>query len=169
MHKKMRIFHRYLGFFLGGIMAVYAISGIVLIFRKTDTFKIERQETIVLEQPTPTDKLGEALNIKNFEVEKEQNELVIFNGGTYNINTRTANITRKELPYVLDKITHLHKATSDRPLAFLNIFFGVSLFFFVFSSFWMFTPSSSIFKKGLYFSLAGLVLALLLIFVWSTW
>jgi len=165
MHKKMRIFHRYLGFFLGGIMAVYAISGIVLIFRKTDTFKIERQETIVLEQPTPTDKLGEALNIKNFEVEKEQNELVIFNGGTYNINTRTANITRKELPYVLDKITHLHKATSDRPLAFLNIFFGVSLFFFVFSSFWMFTPSSSIFKKGLYFSLAGLVLALLLIFV----
>ncbi len=161
----MRIFHRYLGFFLGGIMAVYAISGIVLIFRKTDTFKIERQETIVLEQPTPTDKLGEALNIKNFEVEKEQNELVIFNGGTYNINTRTANITRKELPYVLDKITHLHKATSDRPLAFLNIFFGVSLFFFVFSSFWMFTPSSSIFKKGLYFSLAGLVLALLLIFV----
>jgi len=165
MHKKMRIFHRYLGFFLGGIMAVYAISGIVLIFRKTDTFKIERQETFVLEQPTPTDKLGEALNIKNFEVEKEQNELVIFNGGTYNINTRTANITRKELPYVLDKITHLHKATSDRPLAFLNIFFGVSLFFFVFSSFWMFTPSSSIFKKGLYFSLAGLVLALLLIFV----
>lgn len=165
MHKKMRVFHRYLGFFLGGIMAVYAISGIVLIFRKTDTFKIVRQETVVLEQPTPTDKLGEALNIKNFEVEKEQNELVIFNGGSYNTNTQTANITRKELPYVLDKITHLHKATSDRPLAFLNIFFGVSLFFFVFSSFWMFTPSSSIFKKGLYFSLAGLVLALVLIFV----
>ena len=33
MNNKMRIFHRYLGFFLAGIMAVYALSGIVLIFR----------------------------------------------------------------------------------------------------------------------------------------
>lgn len=32
----MRVYHRYLGFFLAGIMAVYAISGVVLIFRDTD-------------------------------------------------------------------------------------------------------------------------------------
>ena len=37
--EKFREFHRYLGFFLAGIMAVYAFSGIVLTFRNTDTFK----------------------------------------------------------------------------------------------------------------------------------
>ncbi|MDP4686546.1 MAG: hypothetical protein NWS53_06580 [Salibacteraceae bacterium] len=161
----MRVFHRYLGFFLGGIMAVYAISGIVLIFRNNDTFKVETHEVIVLDNETPIEELGKALEIKRFEVEKTENNIVYFKEGTYDIATRTANITRVELPYALDKMTHLHKATSDRPLAFLNIFFGLSLFFFVVSSFWMFIPKSSIFKKGLYFSLAGLVLALVLIFV----
>lgn len=161
----MRVFHRYLGFFLGGIMAVYAISGIVLIFRNNDTFKVKTHEVIVLDNETPIEELGKALEIKRFEVEKTENNFVFFKEGTYDIDTRTASITRVELPYVLDKMTHLHKATSDRPLAFLNIFFGLSLFFFVVSSFWMFIPKSSIFKKGLYFSLAGLVLALVLIFV----
>ena len=32
-----RILHRYLGFFLAGIMMIYAVSGITLIFRNTDT------------------------------------------------------------------------------------------------------------------------------------
>lgn len=35
----MRIIHRYLGFFLAGIMAVYALSGIIMIFRDTDFLK----------------------------------------------------------------------------------------------------------------------------------
>lgn len=38
---KMRTYHRYLGFFLAGIMAMYSISGIVLIFRDTDFLKKE--------------------------------------------------------------------------------------------------------------------------------
>ena len=39
LNQKMRIWHRYLGFYLVGIMAIYALSGMILIFRKTDTFK----------------------------------------------------------------------------------------------------------------------------------
>jgi len=39
MNNKMRTYHRYLGFFLSGIMAVYAISGIILIFRDTEFLK----------------------------------------------------------------------------------------------------------------------------------
>ena len=35
----MRIIHRYLGFFLAGIMTVYALSGVLLIFRSTDFLK----------------------------------------------------------------------------------------------------------------------------------
>ena len=41
----------------------------------------------------------------------------------------------------------------------------IALMFFVISTFWMFLPSTDIFKKGLYFTLAGFVLALILLFV----
>ena len=44
----MRILHRYVGFFLAGIMSVYALSGIVLIFRDGDTFKSEIQHKVDL-------------------------------------------------------------------------------------------------------------------------
>ncbi len=40
---QMRVIHRYLGFFLVGIMAVYSLSGIVLIFRDTDFLKQENR------------------------------------------------------------------------------------------------------------------------------
>ena len=39
---KFRVYHRYLGFFLTGIMFVYALSGITLTFRNTDYFKQEK-------------------------------------------------------------------------------------------------------------------------------
>ena len=165
MNNKMRVFHRYLGFFLAGIMALYAISGIVLIFRDADFFHIVSEETIVLEEEVTIEELGEALDIRKFEVEKVEGDMVYFKDGTYNLSTRTAVVTVKELPYILDKMTHLHKAKSSNALAFLNIFFGIALLFFVFSAFWMYTPKTSIFKKGMYFALAGLVFALVLLFV----
>jgi len=62
-------------------------------------------------------------------------------------------------------MTDLHKATTDSPLFFLNIFFGASLLFFVLSSFWMFLPNTTVFKKGMIFTAAGLVLTLLMIFL----
>jgi hypothetical protein len=62
-------------------------------------------------------------------------------------------------------MTKMHKATTKDPLYYLNIFFGFSLLFFVVSSFWMFMPKTSIFRKGLYFTLAGLVLTLIMLFL----
>jgi hypothetical protein len=59
----------------------------------------------------------------------------------------------------------LHKATTQSPLYFLNLFFGGSLLFFALSSFWMYAPKMPIFKKGLYFALAGAALTVLMLFV----
>jgi hypothetical protein len=70
-----------------------------------------------------------------------------------------------ELPYVLDKMTHLHKASTEDPLYYLNIFFGFSLLFFVVSAFWMYMPNTSVFKRGLIFTAAGIILTLVLLFV----
>lgn len=161
----MRVLHRYLGFFLVGIMAVYAVSGIVLIFRDTDFLKNEIKVEKVIEPNIDKEELGKALKIKRLKVEKEEGDIYYFKDGTYNKSTGEAEYSEKELPFVLDKMTHLHKAKSSEPLFFLNIFFGLALLFFVISSFWMFLPKSSIFKKGLYFTLAGIVLTLILLFM----
>ena len=165
MQYKMRIYHRYLGFFLAGIMAVYALSGVLLIFRNTEFLKKDLVVERTLEGEIKPEELGSKLRIKNFEIQKEEGNIVYFNGGEFNKESGLATYTKKELPFVLKKMTDMHKATSDRPLFFLNIFFGASLLFFVISAFWMFLPSTSIFKKGLYFAAAGLALALLMIFI----
>ena len=161
----MRVLHRYLGFFLAGIMAVYAISGIVLIFRDTDFLKTAHTETIKIEPNVKNENIGKALEMRKYQFDREEGDMVYFKNGDYNRKTGVAHITSKELPYVLDKMCHLHKATTDDPLYWLNIFFGVSLLFFVLSAFWMYLPKTKVFKTGLLYSLAGLVLTLILLFI----
>jgi hypothetical protein len=161
----MRIYHRYLGYFLAGIMTVYAVSGIVLIFRDTDFLKSEKQIEKKLAPNVNPEELGRALKIKDFKIESIDGNIVTFRQGSYNKDTGVASYTAKELPFVLNKLTHLHKASSSQPLYMLNIFFGLSLLFFVVSSFWMFLPATDVFRKGLYFALGGVLLTLLLIFV----
>jgi len=163
MNNKMRIFHRYLGFFLSGIMAVYAISGIVMIFRETEFLKSEREVERQLAVDLPDAEVGSTLRIKDFKVERSEGSLIYFREGTYDKKTGLAKYKSKQLPYVIDKMTKLHKATTNRPLYFLNIFFGVALLFFVLSAFWMFMPKTEVFRKGLYFALGGIVLTLILV------
>ncbi|RKN79836.1 hypothetical protein [Ulvibacterium marinum] len=161
----MRTYHRYLGFFLAGIMAMYAISGIVLIFRNTDYLKKDIQIEKKLETHLTAQNLGKALKKKKLKVNKEEGGIIYFETGTYNTTTGEAQYLEKRLPLVLDKMAKIHKANSDHPLFFLNIFFGVSLLFFVLSAFWMFRPNTPIFKKGLYFTFGGVILTLILLFV----
>ncbi len=162
---KMRIYHRYLGFFLAGIMAVYSISGITLIFRDTNFLKSEKQVERKLEPNINNEQLGRELRMRDLKIEKEEGDIVSFKQGTYNKATGVANYSTKQLPRFIDKLQNLHKADTNSPLFILNVFFGVSLFFFVISAFYMFLPGTSTFKKGMYFTLAGLVLTLILIFV----
>jgi len=137
-----------------------------MIFRQTDFLKSEK---IIERQLQPNLKAGEisgALRVKGgIKPEKTEGDVVYFKQGQYNKATGMATIKKMELPFILDKMEHLHKATTNSPVYFLNIFFGLSLLFFVISSFWMFLPKTSVFKKGLYFSLAGMVLTIILLFV----
>ncbi|MCU0381701.1 MAG: PepSY domain-containing protein [Chitinophagaceae bacterium] len=165
MNTTMRIWHRYLGFFLAGIMTVYALSGIVMIFRQTDFLKKEKAYERSLQPNMPIPELGREIGIRDLKIDKEEGALLTFKQGTYNKETGLVKYTTKELPYILNKMTKMHKATTKDPFFYLNIFFGLSLLFFVISSFWMFMPGTKIFRKGLYFTLAGLALAFLLIFV----
>jgi hypothetical protein len=161
----IRVIHRYLGFFLAGIMAVYALSGVVLIYRDTDFLKSEQTFEEQYKPNISNDKLGEELRIRRLKVTKEEGDMVYFKDGDYNRKTGVAHIRSMELPYVLDKMTHLHKASTEDPLYYLNIFFGFSLLFFVVSAFWMYMPKTSIFKRGMIFTAAGIILTLVLLFV----
>lgn len=161
----MRVIHRYLGFFLAGIMAVYALSGMVLIFRDTDFLKREKQIVQMIKPNASEKEIGEMLKMRQFKVDKTEGDLLYFRDGTYNKSTGKAEFTVKQLPTILEKMTHLHKAKTEDPLYYFNIFFGLSLLFFVISAFWMFMPKTTIFKRGLYFTLGGIILTLILLFV----
>jgi hypothetical protein len=146
-------------------MAVYAISGIAMIFRNDDTFKIITEIETTLPFNLDESALGKALKIKRLAVERVEGVQLIFKEGTYNQTTGETVYLKKELPYILDKMKHLHKATTNSPIFWLNIFFAVSLLFFVISSFRMFLPHTSVFKKGIYFTIAGILMTLLILFV----
>ena len=165
LSSKMRVYHRYLGFFLAGIMAVYAISGVILIFRETSFLKSDVRKVVTIKPGLLGDDLGKELRIRGFKTDTIIGDLVSFKQGTYHLKTGVADYTVSELPVVINKMTKLHKATTKDPLFYLNIFFGCSLLFFVISSFWMFLPKSSIFKKAMLFTLAGAILTLVLLFL----
>lgn len=160
-----REFHRYLGFFLAGIMAVYAISGIVLTFRNTDFLKKELQVTKKLEPGLTENNLGSALNMRFFKVNKTEGNVIYFGNGSYNSVTGEANYVEKRQPWLIEKMNKLHKMHQGNPLFWLGVFFGVALLFFSISAFFMFRPSAPIFKKGLYFAVAGFLLTIVLILV----
>lgn len=163
--QRMRVLHRYLGFFLTGIMTVYALSGMTLIFRNTDFMK----RTSVTEKTIATgltpEEAGRELNIRNFRMESQEGSIYRFREGEYDAATGKARLISKVYRPVIGKMISMHKAKSGEPLFFLNVFFGASLLFFVISAFWMYLPGSGIFRKGIYFALAGAVLTLLMVFL----
>jgi hypothetical protein len=161
----VREYHRYLGFFLAGIMGIYAISGMILIFRDTDFLKSQKIEQRHISIGLTADNLGKELKIRDFKVTGQEGKILHFKQGNYDSVTGIATIKQMKLPLVLDKMTRLHKADTKSPLFFLNVFFGLSLLFFVVSAFYMFTPSSAIMKKGLLFTLAGMILVLVMLLV----
>jgi hypothetical protein len=160
-----RILHRYLGYFLAGIMMVYALSGITLIFRKTDTFKVSVQKEMIVESGLDAAALGETLRIRNLTPIDNDGTMLVFEQGVYNTVTGETKYTTKKLPIWLDSLTHLHKATTEDPLYYFNIFFGFALLFMAISSFFMFAKSSVIFKKGLWFTLGGIILVIIMLYV----
>ena len=162
---KFRIYHRYLGFFLAGIMAMYAISGIVLIFRTTDAFKVEKTIEKKVDTGLNEEQLGKTLRIKDFKIQKAEDSKIYFEQGVFDKNTGIATYRVKELPVILESFTKLHKANTNRPLFILNIIFGLCLLFFVISAFWMFMPATKIFRKGIFFTIGGIILTLILLLV----
>lgn len=162
---KIRVIHRLLGFFLAAIMIMYAITGIVMTFRKLDIFKTDKLIELQINPTIHIAELNTHLEIRNFKVIKTEGEILYFEEGTYNIKSGIAKYTIKAYTPLLQKMIDLHESsTKSHPYTYpLNIFFGISLFFFVASSFWMFNIKNKTFPKGMYYLVAGIVFTILLL------
>ena len=161
----MRIIHRYLGFFLVGIMSVYAFSGIVLTFRDTSFLKIEKQFEKQLKPNIQPDLLGRELKMRHFKIDDINGDIISFNSGTYNSSTGVVNYTQSQYPRVINNMTKLHKTPSSSGMYWLTTMFGVALLFLAISSLWMFKPKTKIFKQGVFVTAIGLVITIILIYL----
>lgn len=159
----MRVGHRYIGYFMAGIMLIYALSGMLLIFRDTDFLKYENAMHAQLAPNLDDKQLAKELKQRVIEIQKKEGDVVFFKDGQYNMATGEADYTVKKLPLVLEKMTNFHKAPSKGSMGGLNALFGATLLFFVLSSFFFFSPKSKIFKRGLLFLLAGAALSVALL------
>ncbi|MFT6898431.1 MAG: hypothetical protein ACJA13_002852 [Paraglaciecola sp.] len=162
-HNTFRQLHRWLGFFLAGIMAVYAVSGILMIFRSTDFMQFQYTEERQLAQHLDVAALDTTLKLKNFKMLSETPQKIIFNFGDYDKSTGLATVSKKDYPAPLGKLVKLHKATTNSPLFILNISFGLALLFFVISAFLLIMPRAMSFKNGIKIAGVGFVFALLVV------
>ena len=159
----MRSLHRDLGYFVLGITIIYAMSGIILIYRDTNFLKSEKTIEKQLAPNLQASELGKAMQKRGFEVLKSEGYLIYFQNGTYNKTTGVAKYADKTLPPFIEKINNLHKASSKDLSHLLSTIFGFILLFLAVSSFWMFKPKSKQFRRGILFAGAGLVFTLILI------
>ena len=160
---RMRALHRDIGFFAIGLVIIYALSGIVLVFRDTSFLKHAVQNEKTLSPNMETSEIGKALRLKEFKVIKEEGELINFKEGTYNKTTGLAEYTTQEIIFPLNRFIDLHKASSKGLVHYFSAIFGAFLLFMVISSFWMYKKSSNLFRRGIYITGAGVVFTLLLL------
>ncbi len=164
-HAFMRSLHRDIGFLVVGFIFIYAISGIVLIYRDTDFLKKEKQIERELSPNLSDSELGMALHSRNFKVLKTEGSVLYFKNGTYNKETGVVNYSDKALPSFLEKFNGLHKTSSKSVSHWFSIIFGLSLLFLGISSFWMFKPGTSLFRRGILLTGTGFIVAVVLLFL----
>ncbi len=161
----MRSLHRDIGFFCLGFVILYALSGTLLIYRDTDFLKQEKQVVKNLKPGLAAEELGKELRMKELKITKTEGDVMFFKAGTYNSSTGVADYTVKELPKALSKLTELHKSPSGKSTHWATLLFGTLLLFLGISSMWMFKPKSSLFRRGLYLSAAGILVTIILLFI----
>lgn len=161
----MRKLHRDAGYFIVGLVFIYALSGITLVYRDTNFMKFDVKKEAKLAPDLTEADLGRALFIRDFKIVKTENDIITFENGTYNKSTGVAEYTTKELPGFLQKLTALHTTMSSRLNHYSPLIFGSFLMFLAISSFWMFKAGSKNFKRGLFFALGGLIVAIVFVLI----
>lgn len=86
----MRSLHRDIVFFVIGLIVIYSISGVVLIYRDTNFLKHDAVVEKKLSPDMDVSELGKVLRLRDFKVVKTNGQIVHFQNGTYNKKTGIA-------------------------------------------------------------------------------
>lgn len=159
----MRSLHRDGGFLILGFVIIYCLSGIILIYRDTDFMK---RDVVMERELTPNisdEQLGREIRIPGFRVEKTEGDMVYFPGGSYDRSTGIATITVKQIRFPFNKFIDLHKIMSSNGKHWVTVVFGILLLFMAISSLWMFKPGTKYFKRGIVFTVTGIVVLVIIL------
>lgn len=160
----MRSLHRDLGFFLIGLIVIYSLSGIVLVYRNTSLLKTEKKIEKTLNPNMSPDELLNSLKIRGAKVISNENNLIEFTNGSYDATTGVVVYNIQETIFPMNKFISLHKTIGTSPMHWIATVVGVILFFLAISSFWMFKPNTRLFKRGLVLASIGVVFTAIIIF-----
>lgn len=163
--RNMRSLHRDIGFFVIGLTIIYAMSGIILTFRTTDFLKHETHITKNIGPNLKATELGAKMQVRSVNILRAEGDLIYFENGTYNTSTGIVDYNIKELPALLNNFNKLHKLASNSAFYVFNIVYGILLLFLAISSFWMFKPSTKLFRRGISIFAIGAVIAFTVIFL----
>ncbi len=161
----MRYLHNKLGFFIAGLVIIYAFSGLVQTYRDTDLLKHDVSHNIQIEPQLKEADLGPKLKLRNLKVEKTEGSILHFKEGTYNAATGAASYVTKEWYSWIVPFTDLHKTASKSAAHYFTTVFGFVMLFMSVSAFWMFKPGTKLFSSGVILTALGIVAAVIMIFL----
>lgn len=161
----LRALHRDLGFLAIGLIIVYSLSGIVLIYRDKGFMNTEIQIEKTLSPNLEPRQLGNELHIREMRETKTEGDIIYFKDGYYNKVTGMVSYKTKEVIFPFNKFIELHKSNSaDTSHWFLTVF-GIILLFLSVSSFWMFKKGTRSFSRGLILSGTGIVVTIIILLI----
>jgi hypothetical protein len=163
MRRLMRDLHNKIGYFIVGLVIIYALSGIVQTYRDTSFLKQEVINEKVIEANLDTEKLGKAIKQKELKIEKTEGTIQYFKDGSYNTVTGEVKYVTKEWYAWIKPFTELHKSNSKGIIHYFTVAFAIALFFMCVSAFWMFKPGTKAFSSGVILTVLGIISSVVLV------
>ncbi|MEN6309416.1 MAG: PepSY domain-containing protein [Anaerohalosphaeraceae bacterium] len=169
IHYYMRAMHRDIGFFAIGLVLIYSLSGILLVYRGSDFLQFDKTIEKTLSPNLAGAGLGEAMSqafhTRMTNATKTEGDIVYFQNGTYNTATGAAACTIRDYPFPLNKFISLHKVSGSSPAHWFVTLFGLLFIFLAISSFWMYNKKTSHFRRGLLIAAAGIAVSIILLMI----
>lgn len=159
----MRGLHRDIGYFIFGMVIIYALSGIVLIYRNTEFLKHEVTIERLLKPEMEIEGIGKELRLRDLKATKTEGEIIFFQNGSYNKTSGATVFTSNEVIFPFNKFMNFHKAISSKATHWFNLIFGVLVLFMSISSLWMFKAGTKTFRRGMILVGVGILFTVILL------
>lgn len=159
----MRSLHRDIGFFSIGLIFIFSLSGLVLIYRDTGFLRYERHHEKVLSPNLELSEVGNAIYFRNLEISSTEGEVIFFQNGSYNQETGVVKYTTKEFPDWIKRLNRLHTSASKKFTHWFSTTLAVMLLFLAISSFWMLKPKSKLFRRGIILAVTGILASIIVL------